>query len=478
MNKSKVILGLIIAAMLSVFFVAAVAPASNADTVVVLSPTQDTQVNSSAPTTTYGGAATFHAQNSASVVIRSYLKFDLSSIPSGSTITSETLTVTPTTSLAQEIDANATSNTLNDNVTSWTQANLNWNTSPAVGLQLSSVASLTANTAVNFNVGTSINTEQSFALTTPGTVKAEFNSKEATSSTVRPVLTVTYTSGGGGGSANYATPCINASVPTGNYDHVIWIWEENKKYSDIVGSSSAPYMNSLISDCGLPTNYHGVTHPSMPNYLAATSGSTYGITDDKAPSAHPISADSIFNQGITVGGYQESMPTNCKLTGVGNYVVRHNPETYYTQVRTPCATDNVPMGVNASGSGNNFYTAITSGTLPQFSFVTPDLNNDMHNGSIATADAWLDGWMQTILNSTMYGEGKTAIFIVWDEDNPTTSNNLIPGIVVAPSVPAGTTSGTNYNHYSLLRTTEEMLGITTYLGNASTATSMRAGFHL
>jgi phosphatidylinositol-3-phosphatase len=269
-------------------------------------------------------------------------------------------------------------------------------------------------------------------------------------------------------------PCGTSTAMPATLSHVIWIWMENHSYSEIIGSSSAPYENQLANECGLATNYTAVTHPSLPNYIAATSGSTQGITDDADPSSHPLNVNSIFGQvgAGNAGSYEESMPSNCYLTGSGTYAVKHNPEAYYTPIRTQCAIDNVPMGTTSSG---NFLTALTSTTLRKFSFVTPNLCNDMHDCSIATGDAWLKSWVPVILASPAYKAGTTALFISFDEDDGS-AGNRVATIVVSPYTRVGVRSSTAFNHYSLLRTTEELLGIGTYLGNAASATSMRSAF--
>src|SRR5437764_294166 len=99
------------------------------------------------------------------------------------------------------------------------------------------------------------------------------------------------------------------------YDHVIWILMENHSFNEIIGNSAAPYINQLASRCGLATNYFAVSHPSLPNYIALTSGSTQGITDDKSPSSHQLNAPSIFSQlegsPSTWRTLEEAMPSNC-----------------------------------------------------------------------------------------------------------------------------------------------------------------------
>jgi len=239
---------------------------------------------------------------------------------------------------------------------------------------------------------------------------------------------------------------------------------ENKNYSSIVGSTAAPYLNSLAGQCGLATNYHAITHPSLPNYIALTSGDTQGITDDLGPSSHPLGAASIFGQlGSGWRALEESMPSNCLLSSSGQYAVRHNPATYFLPVRTACTAQDVPL-------------AATPDLSARLTFITPNLCDDMHDCSVATGDAWLQGFVPKLLNSPQYQNGDTLLVITWDE-NGGAAGNQVPAILVAPTIPAGTQDATNYTHYSLLRTTEEMLGLDV-LGNAASAPSMRAGFHL
>ncbi|OLB23594.1 MAG: hypothetical protein AUH17_06340 [Actinobacteria bacterium 13_2_20CM_68_14] len=268
-------------------------------------------------------------------------------------------------------------------------------------------------------------------------------------------------------------PCGSAAASTpATLQHVVWIWMENETYSSVIGNTSAaPYLNQLAGQCGLATNYAGVAHPSLPNYVAATSGSTQGITDDNPPSSHPLGVASIFGQ-VQSKSYEESMPSNCALTTSGNYAVKHNPEAYYTAIRTDCNANDVPMGSTSSGA---FLNDLTNNTLPAFSFVTPNMCNDMHDCGIATGDAWLKSWVPKIIASPAYQAGQLALFITWDE-NDGSAGNKVPAIVASPYTPAGTTSATSFTHYSLLRTTEELLGTTNYLGSAASATSMRSAF--
>jgi hypothetical protein len=260
-----------------------------------------------------------------------------------------------------------------------------------------------------------------------------------------------------------ARPCgVTTSAPT--WEHVVWVVMENKAASQIIGSSSAPYINSLAARCASATNFFAETHPSLPNYLAMTSGGTQGVTDDAAPSAHPIGAESIFSQ--LGGGWrslQESMPSNCAKTSSGQYAVKHNPAAYYTNLGATCAQQDVPLTNPPDMSA-------------RFTFVTPNMCSDMHDCNVGQGDTWLATWMPRFLNSPEYRSGKTAIFLTFDEDDMS-ANNHIATLVISPSTPAGMTDGAQYNHYSMLRSTEEMLGLPA-LGGGVMAPSLRAAFRL
>ena len=254
-------------------------------------------------------------------------------------------------------------------------------------------------------------------------------------------------------------PCGTKSKAT--YAHVAVVVMENKAYSEIIGSSAAPYINGLARKCGLATNYYAVTHPSLPNYIALTSGTTAGISDDAPPADHELTSRSIFSQtGSRWRSYQESMPSNCDLTNASPYAVKHNPAAYYTNVRTACAKQDVPLPAAPSFAAS-------------YTFVTPNLCNDMHDCSISTGDTWLKNFIPKILRSAEYQKGTLVLFLTWDED----SGNRIPLVVVAPTVPAGLKVTTKYTHYGLLRTSESILG-KPCLASACTATSLRRAFHL
>jgi phospholipase C len=254
----------------------------------------------------------------------------------------------------------------------------------------------------------------------------------------------------------------------------MWIWMENHKANAVFGRDEAPVENRFKAECGSSATYESVGAPSLPNYLGATSGDTLGIADDSPPAAHPLTTDNIFRQvrgaGLVSRSYEEAMTARCQLASEGRYAVKHNPAAYYVgeQDRDACVRDNIPLGEPASGP---LAEDLARDTLPAFSFVTPDLCNDTHDCPVADGDRWLGGWLPASLDSPAYRAGTTLVFIVWDEPTP------MPLLVIGPTVPRGTATTAPFNHYSLLRTTEELLGLPR-IGNAATASSMRNVFGL
>jgi phospholipase C len=285
------------------------------------------------------------------------------------------------------------------------------------------------------------------------------------------------------GPAAASGACGTVTTPPA-YRHVIWVWMENHSFSTIIGSAQAPYINSLAAECGLATNYHNISHKSLTNYLGSTSGLGYralarfSLDCDPKPGCL-TSAPSIFGQGETWKAYQESMPSNCDPVNAGQYAVRHNPPPYFTGL-AGCGTSDVPY-TRLAGD-------LAAGTLPAFSFITPNLLDDMHTGTIAEGDRWLAAHLPAILDSRAYRDGSTAVFITWDEGPHGTPGEKcatsttdvtchVATIVISPSTKPGTRSAAPFNHYSLLRTAEQLLGLP-LLGLAAGYPSMAPAFGL
>ena len=245
--------------------------------------------------------------------------------------------------------------------------------------------------------------------------------------------------------------------------HVVWIWFENHGYSDVVGSADAPFFGVVAARCGVATNYFAITHPSLPNYIAATSGATQGVEDDAGPALHRLNVPSLFGQ---VGGrsYEQSMPFPCDLSDGGRYAVKHDPEAYYVPLRARCPQQVLPL------------SRFDARALPRFAFVTPDLCSDMHSCPVSDGDRWLRAFLPRLTSSRDYRAGRTVVFLTFDEGEDG-GDNRVATLVLSEWTPAGTRSGVRFDHYSLLRTTEELLGVPP-LGNARHAASMRRAFHL
>jgi hypothetical protein len=212
------------------------------------------------------------------------------------------------------------------------------------------------------------------------------------------------------------------------------------------------------------TRYSAVSHPSLPNYLALTSGGTWGVADDEPPAAHPLAKRSLFAQLVDDWRVvAESMPATCHRTDAGLYAVRHNPATYYVGLRASCPRHDAAGPIRP---------------LVRFTLVVPNLCHDGHDCSIATVDRWLERELKPLFADPVYRKGGTAVFLVWDETDDTGSrSNHVAAVVISPYTRVGTRSALAFDHYSLLATTESMLGVPC-LAAACAAVSMRSAFGL
>lgn len=248
--------------------------------------------------------------------------------------------------------------------------------------------------------------------------------------------------------------------------HVVWIVLENRGADSVLDNAAAPYFNALAAQCGVADNMHGLTHPSLTNYIAMTSGSTHGITRNGDPGDYSLRVPNIFSQLGKRGwrAYNESMPRPCYRSDDGLYAVRHNPASYYLNLGGRCAQRDIPV------SGRLDLSA-------RFTMITPNLVHDMHDSSVAVGDAYLSTLVPALLSSPEYRSGTTAIFITFDEAEGSSPDNRIATLMIAPSVGPGTRTSAAFTHYSLLRTTQQLLGLPK-LGFAKTARGMRSSFNL
>ena len=244
-----------------------------------------------------------------------------------------------------------------------------------------------------------------------------------------------------------------SSVPTPA--HVVVVMEENHSYSDIIGNtSSAPYFNSLAAQGALLTNYFAITHPSEPNYMALFAGSTFGLTADTCPANEGSTANlgsELLAAGDTFKGYSEGLPSTGSTTCTsGEYARKHSPWINFSNVPT---SDSLPF--------SSFPTSYAN--LPTLSFVIPNLDDDMHDGTIKQADTWLNKNLSAY--ATWAQTHDSLLIVTWDEDDYT-ENNQVPTIVVGQGVAVGHFDE-QVDHYNLLATLEAMYGLKAVGASAS-----------
>jgi hypothetical protein len=279
-------------------------------------------------------------------------------------------------------------------------------------------------------------------------------------------------------------PDAPPAPPPGNIQTIFVILLENRNWSQIKGSSSAPYINnSLLPIASHAEGYYNPPsdHPSEPNYLWLVGGQNFGVTDDSDPVTNHISSDAnlghlLDSAGISWRSYQENISgTSCPLTSSGLYAAKHNPFVFFDDL-----TGNQNSGDAACIAHNRPYTELagdlTRGSVARFNFITPNLCNDMHNtcaplsNQIKQGDTWLSTEVPKILASSAYRNGG-ALFIVWDE--AATGDGPIGMLALSPAAKGGGYSNTiRYSHSSMLRTFEEILGVSPLLGDAANASSL------
>ncbi len=258
------------------------------------------------------------------------------------------------------------------------------------------------------------------------------------------------------------------------HDHVVILVLENHAYSSIIGSSNAPYINSLVSGTSSAsfTQSFGLLHPSQPNYLMLYSGSDQGITGDADPSTFPFTTPNLganlLSNSYTFTGYSEDLPSvGFNGTTSGNYARKHSPWINWQD-----ATTNGIPSIN-----NQPFTSFPTdfSTLPTVSFVIPNLANDMHNplllpSAIVNGDTWVQNNMDAYIQ---WAKTHNSLFILtFDEDDGyniggiSTSTNQITTLFVGENVLKGQYSET-ISHYTVLRTLENMYGLP-FIGNSAT----------
>ena len=242
-----------------------------------------------------------------------------------------------------------------------------------------------------------------------------------------------------------------------SFTHVVVIVMENKECGDVIGNRRAPFLNTMARRYALATSYFAIRHPSLPNYLSLTGGSTFGIASDCTACRVPATnlVDQLEGAGLSWKAYMDGLPRPCFRGAVaGRYVKKHDPFVYYTDVVSNPARCSrvVPLG--------NLRADLHSGGLPAFAWITPDLCHDMHDCGVAAGDRFLAGLVPRLLQAI---GSKGVLFITWDEGESDSVRGCcakamggrVATIVAGPLARRGVAVGIPYDHYSLLRTIED-----------------------
>ncbi len=265
------------------------------------------------------------------------------------------------------------------------------------------------------------------------------------------------------GDASRAGPIQTHASPVARMDpapeHIAVIVMENEEYGDVIGRRSAPFINGLAKRYALASRMFGITHPSLPNYLALTGGSTFGISSDCTDCS--VGASSIVTQmtaaRVSWKAYMQDLPAPCFTgSGAGEYAKRHDPFVYYRSLvadRRLCGHV-VPLSELAADEGAR--------TLPRFIWITPNVCNDMHDCSVTTGDRFLSQLVPPLLAEL----GRNGLlFLTWDEGTTNdgccrlAAGGRIVTIVAGPGARAHATLKTPVDHYSVLQTIDDLLGL-------------------
>jgi hypothetical protein len=274
-------------------------------------------------------------------------------------------------------------------------------------------------------------------------------------------------------------------------DHVVCVILENHRYDQILGNSAAPYLNGLVRDSAtaLFTQSYALTHPSQPNYLMLFSGLDQGVTNDDVPKKLPFTSSNLgaglLQAGRTFAGYSEDLPAiGFDGKSSGHYARKHNPWVNWQRADSNGIPDTLNLPLTSFPSNYDL--------LPTVSFVIPNQDHDMHNGTdpkrINKADAWLrdhlDGYVQwaqshNSLVIITFDEGHErpgnlfnrifGFFQNEDEGGSSESNHIFT-VFVGEMVKHGGYDQ-RIDHYSVLRTIEEMYGLS-HAGSSAASTAI------
>jgi hypothetical protein len=477
-------------------------PSGSVAAATAVLPAADSYVRSNATTANYGTATTLQQNATGTATAVSYLRFPA---PVAS-VAKATLRLFSRSTGLTRTKVFSTSAT-------WDERALTWANRPVLGAQVGTTGVLTAGQWTEADVTAAVRAGgTSFGLTTAATATRYFDSREAANppqlvieysstssapasssvpSSSSPPATSSAPASSSVPSSSSTLPKSSAPAPTSSapaptssapsatrVTKLLTVVIENHSLGQV--QSGMPYVDGLAKRFAYASNYTAIRHPSLPNYLAMTGGDTFGVTDDAAPSSHPLAGDSVFDQAIAAGKtaatYAESMTSNCQLTSSGRYAVKHNPWAYFdgTTQRANCKLHDVPAGTPATGAMHN---AVAAGTLPNAGYWIPDLCDDAHDCSLTTADNYLKSWLPQIMAGPDYTSGRLAIVITADEDDSQSGNVVLTAVIHRSLDGTHKVVTSALNHYSLLRMYDQALGAP-LLRRAATASDMAAAFGL
>ena len=280
--------------------------------------------------------------------------------------------------------------------------------------------------------------------------------------------------------ALHAAPQPRSDVQSGkHFDHVVIVILENQGAREALADAN---IASLVKGGAWFSNYFGLAHPSLPNYLALVAGSTFGVERDHVPA--PLKSrtivDRLEQRGLTWKSYAEDYPGKCFLgsvAGEGRLTPQAKPTGLYAKKHVPLlAFESIqknPARCARVVNAREFMRDARSGHLPNYSFYSPNVFNDGHDTSLATASAWLKGFVQS-LRGTLGMHQRTLLVVTWDEGGEEDSrHNQVLTIFLGDVVNPGRYDA-KLTHYSLLRTIEDNFGLEPLTKGDRTAPAMPA----
>jgi hypothetical protein len=257
-----------------------------------------------------------------------------------------------------------------------------------------------------------------------------------------------------------------AKLPSSARSHVVVMVMENAEYGEALEDPHATYLRSLVHRYGLATRSYAIAHPSLPNYLALTSGSTHGITSDCTDCgvSAPNIVDELEGAKVSWSAYLEEIPHPCFAgAGAGGYARKHDPFIYYADVARSKARCSHLVGFPALA------TALRAGRLPTFAWITPNLCDDGHDCGASRWDAFLERTVPALLHAL----GPNGFLVLtWDEGSSDAGccgeahGGHILTVVAGPGVRRGARETAPVDHYGVLRTIEQALGLAPLAGAA------------